>query len=101
MMRPVYTTEYAESVKPRHKVPEKVRLLDPPQERLLPASTAFCQAKALDLEGRSVCDILTKLHVVCLPGKAVPRQRRTFSCDPQGLGFSQAKEGECMHPGAS
>lgn len=27
MMRPVYTKEYAESVKPKHKVPEKVRLL--------------------------------------------------------------------------
>ncbi len=27
MMRPVYTTEYAESVRPKHKVPEKVRLL--------------------------------------------------------------------------
>lgn len=25
MMHPVYTTEYAESVKPQHKVPEKVR----------------------------------------------------------------------------
>ena len=27
MMHPVYTTEYAESVKPQHKVPEKVRIV--------------------------------------------------------------------------
>ena len=27
MSRPVYTKQYAESVKPRHKTPEKVELL--------------------------------------------------------------------------
>jgi len=37
MMHPVYTTEYAESVKPKHKIPEKVR--NPQMHSKIPALT--------------------------------------------------------------
>ena len=50
MMHPVYTTEYAESVKPQHKVPEKVRIV-PCLSFVSPESTqAFA---ALHKPGRS------------------------------------------------
>lgn len=68
MMRPVYTTEYAESVKPRHKVPEKVGSLDPLREAV--AHRIHYQGKAMDLEGCSVCDILTKLTCCLIAGQS-------------------------------
>ena len=73
MMRPVYTTEYAESVRPKHKIPEKVYLL--PHCR---RDVCLLPRKGPGLDQGYLCGIFVELYQHLLAEQSCLGKRQSF-----------------------